>query len=491
MKLLSTKLLPCLALLCATAAPLAQAQTHLTILSTNDIDQFDAVGGLSGVVAAERAARENVLFLHAGDSYSPSILAGFDQGKHMVELLNQVAPDFMVLGNHEFDFGPEAMVSNLAETTFPMLVSNVFTETGANVPHTQATALIDIAGFQIGLMGLTSEDAKVKSSVGAYRITDVMEAAARHSAALRDQGADLVIALVHLNQTEDFALVNSGLADIVISGDDHSQLTFWDGDTALVESGEQAEVVTAIDLILSRDDRERFRWSPSFRILSSADYEPTPQVAAKIAELTASLSDELSEVIGVTETELNTTRPVIRGREATFGNLLTDAMRTAMDTDVALSNGGGIRAKAVYTPGQELTAGDILAELPFGNKTVVLSLTGEQLLAALENGFSEVEEGAGRFPHLSGMALVVDLGAEPMNRVVSATVGGVLLDPAATYTVATNDYMAGGGDGYTVLREAEVLIDSDSSVLMATQLIDHIRAAGTVAPQIEGRIVYQ
>ncbi len=489
MKLLFTKLLFILALLSVPNTP--WAQTHLTILSTNDIDQFDAVGGLSGVVAAERAARDHVLFLHAGDSYSPSILSGFDQGRHMVELLNQVAPDFMVLGNHEFDFGPEVMVSNLAETTFPMLVSNVFTDTGANVPHTQETALIDIEGFQIGLIGLTSEDAKVKSSVGAYRITNVMDAAERHSAALRDQGADLVIALVHLSQAEDFALVTSGLADIVISGDDHSQLTFWNGNAALVESGEQAEVVTAIDITLSRDDRERFRWSPSFRILNSSDYKPTADVAAKIADLTASLSDELAEVIGITETELNTTRPIIRGREAAFGNLLTDAMRTAMNTDVALSNGGGIRAKTVYAPGQELTAGDILAELPFGNKTVALSLTGAQLLAALENGFSAVEDGDGRFPHFSGMALLVDLGAEPMNRIISATVGDAPLDPGATYTVATNDYMASGGDGYTVLSEAEVLIDGDASVLMATQLINHIRAAGSVAPQVEGRIIYQ
>ena len=185
---------------------------------------------MSGVVAAERAAGEHVLFLHAGDSYSPSILAGFDQGAHMVELLNMVAPDFMVLGNHEFDFGPAAMVANLANTTFPMLAGNVMTDTGANVPHTQESALVEIDGFKIGIYGLTSEDAEVKSSVGDYDITDVMDAAARHSAALQDQGAQLIIALVHLAQSEDFALVGSGYADIIISGDDHSQLTYWNGD---------------------------------------------------------------------------------------------------------------------------------------------------------------------------------------------------------------------------------------------------------------------
>ena len=466
----------------------ASAETTFTILSTNDVDQFDAIGGLSVAVAAERAAGENVLFLHAGDSYSPSILAGFDQGAHMVELLNKVAPDFMVLGNHEFDFGPEAMVTNLANTTFPMLAGNVVTDTGGQVPYTQETALVDVDGFTVGIYGLTSEDAEVKSSVGDYDITDVMAAAARHSAALEEAGAQLVIALVHLAQSEDFALVGSGYADIVISGDDHSQLTYWNGDVALMESGEQAEVVTAIDISMKIDDRDRFRWSPSFRIIDASAYEATPDVADAIATLEASLSEELAEVIGVTATEMNTTRPVIRGREATFGNLLADAMRAAMGTDIAMTNGGGIRAKAVYAPGQELTAGDILTELPFGNKTVSLALTGTQLLMALENGFSQVEDGSGRFPHVSGLSITVDLGAAPLSRVQSVRVGEAPLDPAAIYTMATNDYIAGGGDGYTILQEAKVLIDADASVLMASQLIDYIRAAGTVAPEIEGRI---
>ncbi|MGB0785456.1 MAG: bifunctional metallophosphatase/5'-nucleotidase [Alphaproteobacteria bacterium] len=466
----------------------AKAETTLTLLTTNDVDQFDALGGLSGVVASERSERENVLFLHAGDSYSPSILAGFDQGAHMVDLLNMIAPDFMVLGNHEFDFGPEAMVSNLANTSFPMLAGNVVTETGSPVPHTSATAMVDVDGFMIGIMGLTSESAEVKSSVAPYDVTDYMLAAENLSAELKDAGADLIIALVHLTQSEDFALVSTGLADIIVSGDDHFQLTYWNGDVVLTESGEQAETVVAIDLSMRIDDRDRFRWSPSFRVIDASAYEATADVAATIATLDASLSDELAEVIGVTATEMDTTRPVIRGREATFGNLLTDAMRDAMGTDIAITNGGGIRAKAVYAPGTELTAGDILSELPFGNKTMALALSGEQILAALENGFSQVEDGAGRFPHVSGMSVVVDLSAEPMSRVVSATVGNAPLDLVATYTVATNDYMAGGGDGYSVLKEGEVLIDANASVLMASQLIDYIKDAGTVAPKLEGRI---
>ena len=466
----------------------ALAETKLTLLSTNDIDQFEAFGGLSGVVAAERAAGGAVLFLHAGDSYSPSILAGLDQGAHMVDLLNEIAPDFMVVGNHEFDFGPEALATNLANTTFPMLAGNVVTATGAPLPNTQERAIVDIDGFKIGIFGLTTEETEAKSSVGDLDITDYRVATERHVAALRAQGAQLIIALGHLTFAEDWALVRTGLVDVLISGDDHNQLTFWNGRTALMESGEQGEVVTALDITLRLDDRGDFHWSPAFRVIDSSAYHATPAVGAAIAVLQSKLSSELAEVIGVTATQLNTTRPVIRAQEAAFGNLLTDAMRAAMGTDIAMTAGGSIRAQKVYAPGTELTLGDVLAELPFGNRIMVLEVTGAQLLEALENGFSQVENNAGRFPHVSGMAAAVDFSAAPFSRVVSVTVGGVALDQGATYTVAIDEYLAGGGDGYDVLKAARVRADVSGATLVTNALIDYIRAAGTVAPVLEGRI---
>ena len=127
-------------------------------------------------------------------------------------------------------------------------------------------------------------------------------------------------------------------------------------------------------------------------------------------------------------------------------------MRAATGADLALTNGGGIRANKIYAPGTTLTRRDILSELPFGNKTVVLEMAGRDIVAALENGLGKIEDGAGRFPHVSGLSVSYDPSRPAGERVLAVTRGGAPLDLDATFTLATNDYMAGGGDGYDVLE---------------------------------------
>ena len=166
-------------------------------------------------------------------------------------------------------------------------------------------------------------------------------------------------------------------------------------------------------------------------------------------------------------------------------------MRGANGADIAITNGGGIRADRTYDPGTVLTRRDILTELPFGNVTVVTEVTGQQVLDALENGFSQVEDGAGRFPQVSGLTVVANLKAPAGSRVVSVMVGDKPLDPAAKYKVATNDFMLNGGDGYTALAGGKVLIGARSGTLMATDVINYIEAAGKVDAKIEGRITFQ
>jgi 5'-nucleotidase/UDP-sugar diphosphatase len=163
-------------------------------------------------------------------------------------------------------------------------------------------------------------------------------------------------------------------------------------------------------------------------------------------------------------------------------------MRIATKSDAAITNGGGIRGDKQYPAGVTLARKDVLTELPFGNKTVKLSMTGAQLLQALEIGVSQVESSKGRFAQVSGLSFVYDAGKPVGARVKSVKIGDAPLDAAKTYTVATNDFMARGGDGYDVFRAAKVLIDANSATLMATQVINHIAAAGTIAPKIEGRI---
>jgi 2',3'-cyclic-nucleotide 2'-phosphodiesterase (5'-nucleotidase family) len=127
-------------------------------------------------------------------------------------------------------------------------------------------------------------------------------------------------------------------------------------------------------------------------------------------------------------------------------------------------------------------------ELPFGNVVVLIDLSGADLLAALENGVSEIEDVAGRFPQVSGMTFTFDPARPPGSRIVSVQVGGRPLDKERTYKVATNEYIYGGGDGYAALSRGKALIDASGGPLLTTMVIDYIARQGQIAPRLEGRI---
>ncbi len=481
-------LVACIATLAS--AITASSQTNVTFLSTNDIDQFEAFGGLSGVVAAERATGENIFLLHAGDSLSPSVLSGIDKGAHIVELLNIVKPDFMTVGNHEFDFGPAVLEKAVADLDFTILAGNIAKDDGSQLPGTQPSALLEVDGFKIGILGLTTPETSFKSAPGDYKFAPNVETAETLAAELRSQGAELIVALVHLNLQEDLELVRSRVADIIVSGDDHHQMAYYNGHVALMESAEQADIVMALDIILERDGDE-IDWTPSFRVIPSNGVKATDAMATQIAALKAQLDTSLNTVIGKTATPLDTTRPVVRAKESAFANLVVDAMRAATNADLGFTNGGTIRAQAIYEPGQLLSVGDIMRELPFGNKTVVLELTGQQLIDALENGVSAVEDGAGRFPHISGFAFVADLSRPVGSRIVDVTINDQAIDPTAIFTLATNEYIARGGDNYQSFAAAKTILEADDASLVVSQVIDYISAAGEVSPVVEGRMTFK
>jgi len=167
---------------------------------------------------------------------------------------------------------------------------------------------------------------------------------------------------------------------------------------------------------------------------------------------------------------------------------LADAMRKATGADVAITNGGGIRGDTLYPANTELTRKDVLTELPFGNTTVVLEVSGSALLAALENSVSGVERAKGRFPQVSGLVFAYDPKKAVGGRIVDVKVAGKPLAPDTLYKLATNDFMARGGDGYSAFASAKILVNAKAATLMASQLIDHIVSIGKVSTGIEGRI---
>ena len=465
----------------------------VTMIGVNDIDRIEEGerGGfarLAAAIAAERERAENVVVLHAGDSISPSLLSGIDQGEHIVELLNAVGLDVFVPGNHEFDFGAEVFRERMAALETTKLAGNLTEPSGERVEGFEATTTLEFGPVTIGVMGLTSDDAYDKSSPGELQIAPLVPAAGELASELE---ADAVVAVVHAARSEDMELFEAGHADFIFSGDDHVLTTLYDGATALLEAREQAQFLPVVDVTFTVTEEEGEReveLDPSFRILDTAAFEPDPDVQALIDGFDAQLDEELGVAIGTTATALDSRRASVRGGETAIGNLIADAMREAAGADIAITNAGGIRGDREYAAGTELTRRDVLTELPFGNRTVSFELTGAQVRELLEHGLSAVEEGSGRFPQVSGLTVEADPSAEPGSRVTAVTVGGEPLDEAATYLVATNDFMGGGGDGYAAFAEGTPVIDAVTGDLMANDVMAHIREAAEVAPAPEGRI---
>ena len=487
-------------LIVASAYSLAEDEVDITLLLVSDIYDMDSTGTrgsfsrAAAVARSEKFFNENVLYIHAGDTLSPSLMSSIDQGAHVIELLNVFPPDIFVPGNHEYDFGPEVFEQRiLQQLDSDIYGANIRDSNGVRVQGIHDAKIIEFDGVKVGVFGLISPNALELSSPGDnYRFLPLLETASKTADALREAGAHIVVGVTHSSFVEDALLFDQAAADIYLSGDDHELKLEYNGKVAFAETRSDADYMVAIDLKVDTSDLaedDEVDWWPNWRIIDTRDYDPDPETDAVAKVFMARLSDELDKDIGETLTPLDTRRASVRGSETAFGNLLADVLRDFVDADVGFTNGGGIRANKEYPSNTILTRRDIFAELPFGNSIVKLSMKGSALLKALENGVSKHEEVAGRFPHVSGLEMSVDLSKPPGSRVSDVKVSGAPIDPEAEYTVATNDYMAGGGDGYGVFAdEAEVLLDGDDTDLMAQAVINYIRNRGSVSPAVEGRI---
>ena len=487
----------------APMAATADENATIRFIVTGDLYELNADKGRGGYaklasvakIFKKKTKREIHSFLvHVGDAYSPSLLSTMDKGKSAVEMLNAVGVDYMVLGNHEWDFGPEITRERVWESNFPVLASNVRDIDGLPIDGTVRTAMVEVGPFRVGIMGLITQNTKVISHVGTDEFLPVMDTAAKLAKELRGQGANLIVALAHLDFVEDMELFQSGIVDVLLSGQDHYYIFQDNGKSLWMDSGEDAEKVGVVDVHMKsymKRGKKRFSWEADMRFVDTKDIPEDGAIAAKVKGYEKFLSKELDIEIGKTLSELDSRKKTVRTEEAAIGNLITDAMRDGVDADIGLTNGGGIRAKKIYAPGTMLTRRDILSELPFGNVVVKLSLTGAQVWDVLENGVSEIEQQSGRFPQVSGMSFTYNPKAKAGARVVSVKIGSQSLNKGRTYTMATNDYMASGGDGYSVLKKAKVIINASNATIMASMVMDYIKANRSVSPKVEERIVAQ
>ena len=483
----------------ATLLPAAQLNAEtvkLTLFGVGDIYSFaeeDGRGGfarLNAVARAERAANPNTLYVFDGDMLSPSLISGFDQGQNTIDLTNIVPFDLAVPGNHEFDFGPENFIEKVKASKYPWAAINITNADGTPLEGVGGVMVKEVGGLKVALIPVAQDTSPTVSSTGSLVFLPTVETGINAAKKAREDGADIVVGVVQTDMTNDRELIKSHAFDVILSGDDHSYATAYDGVTAYVETSIDGRFLSPVDLMVEvgeKDGKRTIKWVPNFRFIDTANVEPDPETKAAADALEAGLDAKLNVEIGITETPLDSRRNVVRGEESSMGNLIADALRDATGADIALMNGGSIRADRTYDAGTKLTRRDILTELPFGNVTVVTELPGAQVLLALENAVSQVEKGAGRFAQVSGLTFTFDPSAEPGARVSEVMVAGAPLDVDKVYTVAVNDYILGGGDGYAALGGGKMRPEKGGH-LLANDVMAYIEKMGKVKPAVEGRI---
>ena len=510
----------------------------LRVLHTNDTHaHLDNIP--RRVTAIKETRNDNTLVLDAGDVFSGTLYFNLFNGQADLEFMNMIGYDAMTFGNHEFDKGTGVLKEFIEEAEFPFVSANIDFIKDANLgslyqdtigqPGEAAeiypAIITEVGGEKVGIFGLTTADTVSLSSPGDdLKFKNYIASAQATVAMLQEEGINKIIALTHLGYSEDLKLAEAVAGiDIVVGGHSHTILnkpvvvdTHTDP-TLVVQTGEYDVSLGQLDVTFDAEGVLK-SWNGKLLSLDAKDsagnyvYEDDLAAKEKLAEYAPQLEEFKKEVIGKTNVFLDGERGNVRKQETNLGNLMTDGMLEKVksivkESDVkgyvAIQNSGGIRAS--FQKG-DITLGDLLTVMPFGNNLSALKMTGKEISAALENGVSGVETGEGRFPQVSGMRFYYD-STKPGEKIDSTTntvtqegqrvvkvqiknADGTYtdMDPNGYYIVATNSFMANGGDFYRSMRAAK-----DDNRFYELNLVDyeifheHLDRVGVVNQTTEGR----
>jgi 5'-nucleotidase / UDP-sugar diphosphatase len=471
---------------------------HITIGHTNDVHGHitENKGGkefgyakMSTLINEWRKENKNFLLLDAGDTFQGSIYVNQSKGESIVPILNHLDYETMATGNHEFDFGSEQVLKLKDMLKFPMINSNTFKADGSN--FLEPVHYAEIGGKKFAFLGFVTEETPIvthPNNVKGLTFKNPVEVAKKLVPELKKK-ADHVVVVSHVGIEVDREIAkNVPGIDLIVGGHSHTPLKTPEvvNGTYIVQDWEYGKSLGRADLFYLGEELVAFSGG-----LKEYDENVVadPEVAKLVDVIAKDIDEVMNAVIAKTEVALDGARENVRSKETNLGNLLTDIMleRTkslpGFEADVAVTNGGGIR--------DSIAAGDItkkmlLTVFPFPNTLAVVDVKGSDLKLALEGGLSKVEEKAGRFPQISGMTLVFDAKKPAGERIVELKIGGKDLDPEKTYRVATNDFLAVGGDGYDTFKKSKML---NTGITFYDLMEETLSKMDKINPKVEGRIV--
>ena len=494
-----------------------------------------AVGGaavLSAYFKQERAANPNTLTLTAGDAYGATPpLSNFFEERPAVLAMRMMGFDVDTFGNHNFDRGVDHLqeMVDLVNAPAGEQPGDPFVYVAANLANRDANLdgvkdwhIFDVGGVKVGVVGLVNEEAPTlvfPGSFGTMEPTDSVRAANKARAEMKKAGAQVLVAITHkgvrgfdqfgqpFGELIDFAESVGGYdvifgdhTDIEYSGIHGKALVSMNRSKGIRYSRTTLEVDPSNGRVIDRGIQ--------FVTPTAANVTPDPAIQAMLQPFRDELGPIFRTKVG--ESSVFVPRADQCGRadgrlcESLVGNVVTDAMRLTYGTDFAITNAGGIRADLTcpttdnptdfcdpYTaPPYLITRGQVNTVLPFGNIVATATVNGATLKSWLEHGVSSLPGANGRLAQVSGLCFTYDLSAAAGSRVVGAvrqavdgTCTGAPIDltAASTYSLATNDFMAAGGDGYPAITNAT------TRDLMDQAVADWISANSPISPSIQGR----
>ncbi|MBM7573568.1 5'-nucleotidase C-terminal domain-containing protein [Aquibacillus albus] len=470
---------------------------HDTHLHGNFGGGAENIANYFGLINKIKQENPNAMMIANGDDLATSVLSSTFHGQHIIDAFNAGGIDANTFGNHDFDMGPDQLLTLVENSEFPWVTANVIdnrtNDTFGRENGVEPFIIKEINGVQVGITGLLTEDAAEITSMGENaQVIDAVEAMNAVIPEMEAAGADIIVVSSHLASTRarEVAAQVEGIdvmvGDHAAAANDSLELI---NDTLLGFIGDEFEFLGEINLQIENGEIVDYnfkRYALEEEVANGLEADATVQ--AIMDGYNTQLEAELDVVIGQTETELDVMKASQRKDETKIGNFIADAVKEDTGADIALINGGGIRAERIFPVG-DLTKRDIMDALPFTNYVVVIEVTGDVVMEALENSVSQIEDGAGRFAQVSGIEYSFDLDQPVGSRIIDATINGQPIDESATYSLATVDFISTGGDGYSMFEGANYLLDANSGPLLSNLIIEAIESKGTINPQLDDRIL--
>ncbi len=457
---------------------------------------------------ALKAEGKNVLLLNAGDNFQGSLFYTTYKGTVEAEMLNAMKFDAMTVGNHEFDDSEDGLAGFLDKVQFPVVTANVVASAASKIgDRVKPSIVLEVGGQKIGIVGAVANDTAELATPGPnITIAEDVAKISEQVQKLKQDGVNKIIALTHVGYPRDLEFIAKiPDVDVVVGGHSHTLLSNTDQKAegpypTLVDNpgGYKVPVVQAGqyskylgDLRVVFDDSGVAKESKGDPILIDSSFKPDEATLKRIDELKAPIEALKSKVVGTSEGPIEGDRKICRVKECSMGNLVADATLARVKDQgitIAFANSGGLRASI---DAGDVSMGEVLTVLPFQNTVATFQLKGEDIRAALENGVSQIDDGAGRFMQVSGLKYSFDRSKPAGSRIVSVDVKEgetfVPLDPAKTYIVAANNYVRTGGDGFKVFA-TKAINAYDFGPNLEEAVAAYITANSPYKPYTDGRI---